>query len=67
MGALTQLYAGTYEGFTKADNGSYFIPWARRGWASKACRDEGLALRLWEYLEGEVYGSGKYQALVSAE
>ena len=56
MGALTQLYAGTYTELTKQDNGTYFIPWARKGRAGKGCQDVTLALKLWDYLENEVQG-----------
>ena len=58
MGALTQLYAGTCPFLTKEDNGSYFIPWARKGKAKKGSQDVTLALKLWDYLEKEV--KGKY-------
>jgi hypothetical protein len=56
MGALTQLYAGTYPDFRKEDNGTYFIPWARRGRAAKGCQDVTLAIKLWDYLEKETQG-----------
>jgi len=42
----------------KEDNGTYFIPWARKGKAKKGAQDITLALKLWDFLEEEV--KGKY-------
>jgi len=58
MGAITQLHAGTSPKFTKADNGKYFIPWAREAQPKKGVQDLALAKRLWDYLEKET--AGKY-------
>ena len=58
MGAITQLYAGTSPNLTKADNGKYFIPWAREAKPKKGMQDVVLAEKLWDYLEKET--AGKY-------
>jgi retinol dehydrogenase-12 len=58
MGAITQLHAGTSPKLTKADNGKYFIPWAREAEAKKGMQDLALAEKLWDYLETET--TGKY-------
>lgn len=58
MGAITQLHAGTSPKLTKADNGKYFIPWAREAEPKKGMQDLALAEKLWNYLEKET--TGKY-------
>ena len=58
MGAITQLHAGTSPKLTKADNGKYFIPWARKAEPKKGIQDLALAEKLWHYLEKEA--AGKY-------
>jgi len=58
MGAITQLHAGTSPKLTKADNGKYFIPWAREAEPKKGMQDLALAAKLWDYLEKET--AGKY-------
>lgn len=58
MGAITQLYAGTSPKLTRADNGKYFIPWARVAEPKKGVQDIALAEKLWDYLEKET--AGKY-------
>ena len=58
MGAITQLYAGTSPKITKADNGKYFIPWAREALPKAGVQDPALADKLWDYLEKDT--AGKY-------
>lgn len=56
MGAITQLYAGTSPKLTRADNGKYFIPWAREAIPRKGVQDIALAEKLWAYLDKETVG-----------
>lgn len=56
MGAITQLYAGTSPTLTKADNGKYFIPWAREWYPTKGVQDPNLADKLWGFLEEDTFG-----------
>lgn len=58
MGAITQLYAGTSPKITKADNGKYFIPWAREAAPATGVQDPALADKLWNFLEKDT--AGKY-------
>jgi len=58
MGAITQLYAGTSPKITKADNGKYFIPWAREAAPGTGVQDRALADKLWDFLEKDT--AGKY-------
>jgi len=52
-GAITQLYAGTAPE-AKDYNGQFLVPWARVGEHTRASSDPEVALRLWNWFEGEV-------------
>lgn len=56
MGAITQLYAGTSSKVTRADNGKYFIPWAREAKPRNGVQDITLADKLWTFLEEDTQG-----------
>jgi retinol dehydrogenase 12 len=56
MGAITQLYAGTSPKLTRADNGKYFIPWAREAKPRNGTKDIILAEKLWTFLEEDTQG-----------
>jgi retinol dehydrogenase 12 len=56
MGAITQLYAGTSPKLTRADNGKYFIPWAREAKPRDGVQDITLAEKLWNFLEEDTQG-----------
>jgi len=55
MGAITPLYAGTSgEVVEKNLNGAFFFPFGKVVETTAYGRDEELALKLWEFLDGEV-------------
>ncbi|KZW00579.1 NAD(P)-binding protein [Exidia glandulosa HHB12029] len=53
-GALTQLYAATAPEANV--NGSYYIPWARHGKATKKAQDPAINSRFWDWMEEQVKG-----------
>ena len=50
LGALTQLYVGTSPE-TVNDNGSWFIPWARRYHHSPETRNPEVEAQLWDWIQ----------------
>lgn len=55
LGAVTMLYAGTAPEVA-SQNGSYYVPWARKSSARADTRDETMGKKLWEFIEQEVKG-----------